>query len=640
MIRTVRQRLAATALLATALVAGGLPVLTGTAHAATITPTPSTVENDAPHTFTINNATAPLLVNGATLTKSGDPTVTITATTTTSTANQVKATFPLYRALPGKYNLALNGVAANSCSSCVTIVGLDAALDLTTPAKVFPGDPDRALGSVHLSNPLRGAKYAKGRIQLTFSSVANLKNTQFFVYDATNSASPQQIDLTPTNGTLVGYVGPASGTVVDQGYDVTTPLQFRLTTGSPSGTLHVLAEFGDAAADGTLTNVYASEATNIVLPAYSKGSVFQATNPMRVLDTRLPSQGPALAAGEARTFNLSTLLPDATAVLLNVTTRSDTQFGTVTVYPLGANPSKGEGNVAYRPGRSISNFVSSPLSDDRKLVIRNNGTSTVNVMVDVEGYYTNKNSIPGSTYTPVVQKRLLDTRQSPNTVVQPGQALTVTPAGLPANTTAIAVNIIVLSPSTYGSVTAYPKGASRPVAATSVNFPASRAVNNFAVVKLGGSPAGITVRNDSAGTLHILVDMYGYFAPTGGAVFHPTAITRAIDTRDGTGTVKAPLPGRGGRTISLAGKGGVPISGATFVQLNVTAVNPAGSGNLVVFPGDAPMPPAGTSLYFVGENSASTIFVRLPANGLITFSNTGATSVELVVDVLGWGNVE
>jgi hypothetical protein len=643
MIRTVCRRFSLVALLASTLLAGGLPALTGIAHAATITPTPSTVANDGPHTFTINDATAPFLVTGATLTKSNDASVTITGSTT-STSNQVKATFGLFRAYPGTYNLALTGVAANSCNSCVTITGLDPTLDLTTPTKIFPGDDVRGTGSLHLSNPLRGGKY-NGRIQLTFSNVANLQPSQFLVYDATNSASPTQITLTPDAGTLVGYVGPSSGTTVDQGYDATTPLQFQLNPGAPAGTLHVEADFGNVANDGTLNSVAANDASTIVLSGSPRGAVFHPTAPTRLLDTRQVGQGGALAAHEAREFNFSSVpkLQDATALVGNLTALFPSQFGTVTVYPAGTNPDKGEGNVAYRPGRTVANLVTTPISADHKLVIRNNGNASVHVIVDMEGYYTPR-SIAGDTFTTVAPRRLVDTRRSPNHILAPGGTIVLDQlgaAGVPSSATAIAVTIIVLSPSRAGNVTAYPKGTTEPLAST-VSFAANRITNNLAVVKLGSSPSGITIRNDSRGTLHLAVDLGGYFTPNNaGAIVHPLRITRVIDTRDGTGTTKAPLPGHGGRTISLAGKGGLPSSGgAHFVELNITAVTPQGNGYLVAFSGDTTQPSTSVVNYAQFENVVGVAVIRMPASGLITFSNGGASTVELVVDVVGWGNIE
>jgi hypothetical protein len=644
MVRTVCRRFSLVSLVATALLAGGLPALTGIAHAATITPTPNTAANNGSQTFTINDATAPFLVTGATLTKSDDSSVTI-AGSTTSTTTQVKATFQLYRAYPGTYNLTLTGPAANSCNSCVTITGLPPALDLTTPAKIFPGD-DPAPGSVHLTNPLRGSKY-KGRIQLTFSNVANLQPSQFAVYDATNSASPTQIPLTADAGTLVGYIGAASGFTVDQGYNTNTPLLFELKTESnvQNRVLHVDAAFGNVANDGSLSSVQATDASTITLSGIPRGAVFHPTAPTRLVDTRQTGQGGALASHEAREYNFSAIpnLQDATAMVVNVTTVSGSQFGTVTVYPFGTNPDKGEGNVAYRPGRTIANVVSTPISTDHRVLIRNNGAASVHIVVDLEGYYTPR-KIPGDTFTAIAPKRLIDTRRSPNHIVAPGGTIVLdklSDAGVPSSATAIAVTIIVISPARAGYVTAYPKGATAPLAST-VSFVANRLTNNLALVKLGSSPSGITIRNGSSGTLHLAVDLSGYFTPSSsGAVLHALRITRVIDTRDGTGTTQAPLPAHGGRTIALAGKGGLPSSGgAHFVELNITAVTPQGNGYLIAFPGDTTTPYPSVLNYAQFENVAAVTIIRLPANGFVTFSNGGSSTVELVVDVVGWGNIE
>src|SRR4051812_23353175 len=101
MIATFARRLVLATLAALGLLAGGLPVLTGVAHAAEVTVTPNAVPNNSTRTFTIKGASVPLLASKATLTNVDNPSYTIESTSVDNTASDVQATFNLVNKLPG-----------------------------------------------------------------------------------------------------------------------------------------------------------------------------------------------------------------------------------------------------------------------------------------------------------------------------------------------------------------------------------------------------------------------------------------------------------------------------------------------------------------------------------------------------------
>jgi hypothetical protein len=85
----------------------------------------------------------------------------------------------------------------------------------------------------------------------------------------------------------------------------------------------------------------------------------------------------------------------------------------------------------------------------------------------------------------------------------------------------------------------------------------------------------------------------------------------------------------------VAGRGGVPASGAAAVMLNVTVAGAAGAGYVTVWPADVARPIASNvNPERAGQVIPNSVVVRLPASGeLQLYSHNGA---DLVVDVVGW----
>src|SRR6266852_6371948 len=90
--------------------------------------------------------------------------------------------------------------------------------------------------------------------------------------------------------------------------------------------------------------------------AVLSGSSLYTVKPCRLLDTRTPSDGPALSAGSARAV-LTTpcgVSPTATAVSLNVAVTQPTDRGHLTLYPTGGSLPLAA-TINYRAGQTRSN---------------------------------------------------------------------------------------------------------------------------------------------------------------------------------------------------------------------------------------------------------------------------------------------
>ena len=114
--------------------------------------------------------------------------------------------------------------------------------------------------------------------------------------------------------------------------------------------------------------------------------------PCRIVDTRNaagPYGGPALAAGTTRAFAIAGpcgVPADASAVALNVTVANPTSAGSLTVYP-GTGAVPGTSTVSFAAGRTRANNATIGLVDGVLSVHDGQPSGTVDLVVDVTGYY-------------------------------------------------------------------------------------------------------------------------------------------------------------------------------------------------------------------------------------------------------------
>ena len=114
---------------------------------------------------------------------------------------------------------------------------------------------------------------------------------------------------------------------------------------------------------------------------------------------------------------------------------------------------------------------------------------------------------------------------------------------------------------------------------------------------------------------------------------------RAVDTRNPTGPLGGPALGGGAsRTFTLAGACGIPAT-AKVVSANITVVNPAAGGDLVVYPATLAAPPAASTVSFrIGSTRANNAHLVLASDGTgrVIVKNNAAGALHLVVDVNGY----
>ncbi|MDG4806685.1 DUF1565 domain-containing protein [Micromonospora sp. WMMD1120] len=242
-------------------------------------------------------------------------------------------------------------------------------------------------------------------------------------------------------------------------------------------------------------------------------------------------------------------------------------------------------------------------------------------------------AVLGAMFTPVAPTRLLDTRAAVgisttvpiaanSEIVLPVMSINGVSA---ANVTAVVLNVTATQPTTAGYLTVYPDGTAVPQA-SSVNFVAGETVPNLATVPM--SNGNLRIRNSAGGTVHVVVDLQGFYSGTGDG-FTPMPPTRVLDSRANGG---APVPANSYRVLDLSGR--VP-SGAKAVVLNVTATQPTANGVLTVYPAGSSVPTASNLNFVAGQTIPNLVTVPV-VNGRLVILNNSSGTTHVLADLAGW----
>lgn len=247
---------------------------------------------------------------------------------------------------------------------------------------------------------------------------------------------------------------------------------------------------------------------------------------------------------------------------------------------------------------------------------------------------------PGGELHPLPPARVLDTRYGTGGVLGPvvaGSPVLLTVAGhggVPSSgVTGVFLNVTATQGTADGYLTLFPADQPQPNA-SNVNFLAGQDVPNLVFVQL--SPEGAVRIATAPRSVQVVADVVGWVgrpaAAGSSAVLHPLAPARVLDTRYGLGAAR--LTAGGTTTVVVAGRGGVPATGASAVVLNITVVNPSASGFLVAWPSGSARPHASNLNFPPGKNVANRVVVPLGAGGAIDLSSVSVTDV--VADVGGY----
>lgn len=430
------------------------------------------------------------------------------------------------------------------------------------------------------------------------------------------------------------------------------------TTGTGVTPTHTYAPAGNYTATLTVTDSgSATSSTSVIV--HLGNAHYTAINPCRVFDTRSGSGTcvgapvvPKAQVGNGGTLSVKVtgvagVPTTATAVVLDLTAVNANEVTFVTVYPHGGTlPVASNLNVAS--AAAVPNLVIVPVGTGGSVDFFN-AHGGVDLIADIAGYYSPTSPAAYSTVGPC---RLFDTRSGVGVCsgalpvtpgpLGPGTTLSVKVAGvagIPANATAVVLNVTGVLATATTFVTVWPDLGSRP-ATSNLNLSTPAAVSNLVIVPIGSD--GKVAFSNAAGSVDLLADVAGYFSPTSAAGYTTTGPCRFFDTRVGSGTCTASPAvtlakvGAGAMiSVKVTGVGGVP-STATAVVLNVTAVGANAPTFVTVWPHGGALPlVSNLNVDGSGEAVPNLVIVPVGAGGSIDFYNRSG-SVDLVADIAGY----
>lgn len=327
-----------------------------------------------------------------------------------------------------------------------------------------------------------------------------------------NPRSNTAIVKVGSSGTIsvYNYVGSSNVTVDVQGYFTTS------STSTSTGGFTAIAPTRIARTDG------AAEGTNVPQAKLAVGAS---------LDIQVTGVG-----------NIPT---DATGVFANLEVRDATAVGQLKAGPGGATMNASyPSTMDYADDAPHDSGVSIALDSSGKLRLTNYSGSSINLKVDVQGYFSG-DSTSGGSFTSMTPTNVYSTSTSGETLLQGGESRSVHLAGqggLPssmADLGAVTMTISVKSWSTGGTVTVY--SADQPAPGTSnVSFIQGQGnpdngMTSTAMVEV--SRAGdVILHNSGSTTLRITLTAMGWFSPSPVQVSNRNILSAAESIANGTGT--------------------------------------------------------------------------------------------------------
>ncbi len=222
--------------------------------------------------------------------------------------------------------------------------------------------------------------------------------------------------------------------------------------------------------------------------------------------------------------------------------------------------------------------------------------------------------------------------------------------GVPDGVAAAEVTITAVAPIGAGFLRAFPK-VDPPVVpnATLVNYTNGRGITNTVTVPLRVE-AGVQdlYLKNFGGTLHVTIDVLGYFTSPGGTDYTPlsppcrVADTRAVSGRLAAGTSRT---FRVGGQVNLSAQGGPAAGcipdGMEAAEISITVVNASAAGFVQVGPNSSPLRLSTFVNFAAGVNTTNTGTVTLSTTSVndVVVAASGA-DVDVLIDVQGYFDEE
>ena len=397
---------------------------------------------------------------------------------------------------------------------------------------------------------------------------------------------------------------------------------FRLAVGLKSAYFQIRGGAPPAPADPCSGRYAGSTPGAGANPAASR---FTAITPTRLIDTRsgLGTDARPLASG--CTLTVDPHAPaDATSVVVNVTSVGAAVNGFLTAYPCGATRPLAS-IVPSVAGRIVPGTAIVPLSADGKFCVFS--STTTDLVVDLTGVYQ---TASGQRFQPIAPVRNFDSRGG--SILPAGTVVRVQIGGTaaaPATATGAAVTVHSTDALGPGFVTIWPCGPARPTTSI-LNATTGSSVTNHAQVGLDGYGGVCLFASNS---MHLVLDVSGWFGPAATTVMHAMMPYRVMDTRENVGLAGA-FAARQNRAVAVTGVGAIPASGVAAIAAEVTSVGATQAGFITVHPCQAVVPNLSMVRNFAYSIAATTVA------GIVDYFGRWClqpnVSMDILIDASGW----
>jgi len=358
---------------------------------------------------------------------------------------------------------------------------------------------------------------------------------------------------------------------------------------------------------------------------------FTPVSPTRVLDTRNSSPVGADSSVSFQVAGVNGMPAKIAAVVFNLTVTQPRAVGYITAYASGTSRPNAS-NLNFSARQTVPNLVTVPVGSNGKVALFNRSSGSSHLIADVTGYYVTGTPATAGAFRSLSPSRLLDTRSSGGVGADSAVSFRVAGVnGIPASVAAVVFNLTVTEPRSFGFVTAYASGKSRPNA-SNLNFSAGQTVPNSVTVPVG-SDGKVTLFNRSSGTSQLIADVAGYYlpgTPTATGAFKALGPTRVLDTRN-----TSPVGADAAVSFRVAGAKGVP-SGALGAIFNLTVTSPQSFGFITAYPSGTARPNASNLNFSAGQSVPNLVSAPLGSDGRIALFNRSAGKAHLVADLAGY----
>ncbi|GAB6902264.1 hypothetical protein JCM9957A_53540 [Kineosporia succinea] len=379
------------------------------------------------------------------------------------------------------------------------------------------------------------------------------------------------------------------------------------------------------------------------------GDYISLTTGTRVMDTRDPVVG-VPKAGKLQKETPTTIqvtgvgsvpATGVTAVMATVSVLGPTEGMVLRIWPSDGTKSADSVIHSLAANANLSTTSALPVSADGRVTVENSA-GEVNVILDVQGYFTTATSSSSGAggFVPVTQTRMVDTRNGTGTTqatIAAGgnRTITIPTTLVPTTASAVYVNVYVAGATATGTLFLAPGTAT--TGGNAFNYLSGNTSSGLSAKLSGGK---FTVRNSTgAAAVNVVIDVFGYWtgSATTGAGYRLSNSGRLYDTRSGTSP--QPLAAGASADVQVGGANGLPVENvaAALLNVHVAATGDVGSTLPVkAWPTGTTEPATAVTNGIASATRSNMAPVKPGTDGKVTIKNVSGAAVNVYVELEGW----